>query len=131
MRYQMFWPLPVSMSLGQPYLGALFTVGIVLTGSGSPFFVRQVFSNCGMRTTWPSYFRTASSTPEYTVPVSSSAHEPPPLVLPVAAMYCHDGSTMAGLSGLMIEQTISVAPPAGGSQSSQPTLPGLFLQSGT
>jgi hypothetical protein len=32
---------------------------------------------------------------------------PPPLVFPVAATYCQDGSVMAGLSGLMIDQVIS------------------------
>ena len=37
----------------------------------------------------------------------------------------------AGLSELTIEQTSSEAPPAGGSQSSQPTLPGAALHRAT
>src|SRR3954447_12292946 len=65
------------------------------------------------------------------MPVLASAHPPPPLGLPVAATYVHEGSVMAGLSELTIEHTISLAPPAGGSQSSHPTLPGELLQSGT
>src|SRR6185503_1277625 len=106
-------------------------VGWLLTGSGWLMSVRQVMSNCGMRMIVPSYERIASSTPLYVMPESSSTHGPPPLVLPVAATYCQDGRTMAGLSGFRIEQTISLAPPAGGSQSSQPTLPGAALQRGT
>src|SRR5262245_64301059 len=124
----MFTPLPPPIGFGQPKFGSWLTLGWVLMGSPSPFFVRQVLSNCGMRTVWPSYLRTACSTPSYSMPVSSSVHFPPPFVLPVAAMNCHDGRTTAGLSELTIEHTISVAPPDGGSQSSQPTLPGLFLQ---
>src|SRR6185369_5120385 len=131
MRYQMFWPLPPPGAFGQPKFGAWFTVGWLLIGLAWLLSVRQVMSNCGISTVWPSYFRTASSTPLYVMPVTLSVQLPPPLVLPVAATYCHDGRLIAGLSEFTIEQTISVDPPAGGVQSSQPTLPGLFLHSGT
>src|SRR5215210_114926 len=52
-------------------------------------------------------------------------------MLPVAVTYCHEGSGIGGLSGSRIEPSSSFVPPALGVQSSQPTLPGLFLQRGT
>src|SRR5687767_7051982 len=63
--------------------------------------------------------------------VSSSVHPPPPLTLPVEGTLSQVGSVIAGLSVLMIEQTSSAAPPLGGDQSSQPTLPGFALHRGT
>src|SRR5262245_40322262 len=63
------------------------------------------------------------------MPVSSSVHGPPPLVLPVWEMYIHSGRSMVGLSGLTIEQTRSLAPPPDGFQSIQPMLPGSLRHS--
>src|SRR5258708_2329553 len=65
------------------------------------------------------------------MPVTSSLHDPPPFVLPVDATNSQDGRMIAGLFGLTIEQSSSLAPPPGGVQSSQPTLPGAPLHSGT
>src|SRR3982750_930582 len=103
MRYQRFWPLPPPGVVGPPKFGALLIAGGSLSGSGSLFPVQQFMSNCGMRTWVPSYLRTASSTPEYSMPVSLSVHLPPPLVLPVEVTYCQDGRRIAGLSELTIE----------------------------
>src|SRR4051795_11728036 len=55
---------------------------------------------------------------------------PPPFVLPVWATNCQEGRSIDGLSGWRIEHTTSPAPPPGGVQSSQPTFPGEFEQSG-
>src|SRR3954467_15938359 len=74
-RYQMFDPLPPPTSFGQPKLGGVMIGGCELLGSPSPFFVRHRRSNCGIRTTSPSYVRTASSTDMLHWP-------PPPFVLP-------------------------------------------------
>src|SRR5688500_14820980 len=63
--------------------------------------------------------------------VSSSSQPPPPLTLPVAGTLSQVGRVIEGLSLLTIEQTSSPAPPAGGDQSSQPTLPGFDLHRGT
>jgi len=43
---------------------------------------------------------------------------------------CQDGRSIDGLSELRIEQTSSDEPPAGGVQSSQPTLPSAVEHSG-
>ena len=53
------------------------------------------------------------------------------LTLPVDVTYCQDGRLIAGLFGVWIDWISSEVPPPGGVQSSQPTLPGPFLQSGT
>ncbi len=77
----------------------------------------QVRSNCGTSTVWPSYSRIAASSP-----VEAG--------LPVWAIWCHDGSGTAGLSGALMLSITSGTPPPD-SQSTQPTLPGPFLHSGT
>src|SRR4051794_2441353 len=52
------------------------------------------------------------------------------LTFPVEVTHCHDGRSIGGLSGCSIDAISSDVPPALGSQSIQPTLPGLFLHSG-
>jgi hypothetical protein len=97
-------------------LGEVLIAGCVLSGV-FPLPGLQVRSNCGTSTILPSYARRASWTfCEFT--------------LPVAVTYCHDGSGTAGLVGFEIWVTSSLVPPDGGVQSSQPTLPGPFWQSG-
>src|SRR5512146_1012327 len=99
------------------------TAGWELSGSAWLVPVLQVRSNCGISTVWPLWVRTACSRVIEQGP-------PPPFELPVWPTNCHDGRSMDGLSGVMIEHTTSLDPPPFGSQSSQPTLPGAVEQSG-
>src|SRR4029079_10877970 len=97
--------------------GVLLSVSLLLPGL-------QVRSNCGTSTVVPAQVRMASS-------MFMLHGPPPPFGLPASATYCQEGRSIAGLSGVRIEQTTSPAPPAFGVQSSQPTLPDDVEHRGT